>query len=186
MLVILLISLIIFRPRIEYFQKIQNVSNLLLDTIVGKNKSNIAFFVGESFHAKINMTHGLSLPKMKGEELLISFSFFMTKNNVLVNHVDEILNRLIEAGIEKYHSEYAKWIDIRPSKDEPEDTRRIFSLNDLEYGFVLWLAACLGSFLVFVYEINSLRLRRKLRVLIGLVDFLRLMRARMADYHDTW
>jgi hypothetical protein len=110
----------------------------------------------------------------------------MLKNNVLVNHIDEILNRLIEAGLEKYHFNYYDWVTVSRFDNEPEDTRRIFSLNDLEYGFVLWLAACLGSFLVFIYEINSLRLRRKLRVLIGLVDFLRLLRARMADYHDTW
>jgi hypothetical protein len=110
----------------------------------------------------------------------------MIKNNFMISHFEGIQTQLLETGFGKYHIEFAEWLDIKPHVEEKVDSRRIFALKDLEYGFVLWLAACFVSFLVFVYEINSLRLKRKLRVLIGLYDFLRLLRARMADYHDSW
>jgi hypothetical protein len=150
------------------------------------NSRKKAFFVSRSFHAEANETIELSLPRIMNEVFTIPTAFNMIKNNFMVNHFDGIQMQLLETGFGKYHIEFAKWLNLKPHVEEKVDSRRIFALKDLEYGFVLWLAACFVSFLVFVYEINSLRLRRKLRVLIGLIDFLRLLRARMADYHDSW
>jgi hypothetical protein len=151
-----------------------------------ENRTKYAFFVGKGYHAVLNETLGCSLSVMKNERIEAQASFSMPKNNFLVQHIDDMLNRFIETGIDKYHLNYGEWLDLKPFVEEIVDSRRILALSDLEYGFVLWLGCCFVSFLVFIYEINSLRLRRKLKILIGLVDFLRLLRARMADYHDTW
>jgi hypothetical protein len=121
------------------------------------------------------------------EVYTIRTAFNMIKNNFMISHFEGIQTRLLETGFGKYHTEYVEWLDIKPHVEEKVvQSKRIFSLKDLEYGFVLWLAACFVSILVFIYEINNLRLRRKLKILIGLIDFLRLLRARMADYHDSW
>jgi hypothetical protein len=57
-------------------------------------------------------------------------------------------------------------------------------------GLFLFLVAALVSILVFIGELISvfvwLKIKRKLGILIGLVDFVRVLRARMADYHDGW
>jgi hypothetical protein len=134
----------------------------------------------------LNVALGKSLPIMKNERFELQHAFIMPKNNMLESHIDDILNRFIETGIEKYNMDYGDWLQSKPFIPETIDPRRILALSDLEYGFVLWIGCCFASFLVFIYEINSLRLRRKLRTFIGLVDFLRLLRARMADYHDMW
>jgi hypothetical protein len=149
-------------------------------------KEKFAFFIGSGYHTKLNETLEDSLPRMKNERLEVKYAFSMPKNNMLIHHIDDILNRFIETGIDKYNMNYGFWLDYKPFVDEIVDSRRILALSDLEYGFVLWLGCCFASFLVFIYEINSLRLRRKLKIVIGLVDVLRLLRARMADYHDAW
>jgi hypothetical protein len=149
-------------------------------------KEKYAFLVGSKYHNYLNVTLGKSLPIMKNGKFKIQRAFIMPKNNILVHHIDDMLNRFIETGIEKYNMNYGSWLETKPFVEEIVDKRKILALSDLEYGFVLWLGCCFVAFLVFIYEINSLRLRRKLKILIGLVDFLRLLRARMADYHDTW
>jgi hypothetical protein len=145
-----------------------------------------AFFIGSGYHNHLNVTLGKSLPRMKNERFELQHAFIMPKNNMLESHIDDILKRFIETGIEKYNMDYGSWLETKPFVEEIIDKRKILALSDLEYGFVLWLGCCFASFLVFIYEINSLRLRRKLKIVIGLVDFLRLLRARLADYHDTW
>jgi hypothetical protein len=70
------------------------------------------------------------------------------------------------------------------------DSPKILSLKDLEYGFVLFLVAAALSIVVFIGELLSvqvwLKIKRNLRILIGLADFLAVLGARMADYHDGW
>jgi hypothetical protein len=145
-----------------------------------------AFFVSAPFHAELRQKYGRSLPIMQCRRMFVPTSYLMFKNNMLVNQVDDVLNRFTEAGIEKHIQDYFDWLTVKPHVEEVIDTRRILSMSDLEFGFVIWLVVCSASLVVFIYEINSLRLRRKMRTLIGLFDFLKLLRARMSDYHDTW
>jgi hypothetical protein len=177
---------LLFRPKIAYIGDEYEFQEHVHNQTRIPNSRKKAFFVNRSFHAEANQTVRLSLPRIMNEVFTIPTAFNMIKNNFMISHFEGIQTQLLETGFGKYHAQYAKWLDIKPHVEEKVDSRSIFALKDLEYGFVLWLAACFVSCLVFVYEINSLRLRKKLRVLIGLIDFLKLLRARMADYHDSW
>jgi hypothetical protein len=84
-----------------------------------------------------------------------------------------------------YLADIGLWFLFKNLEDEIKDPRKILSLSDLEFGFVLFLAAADVSILVFFGELLWqqlwLKLRRKLKILIGVFEFLRVLRERMRD-----
>jgi hypothetical protein len=138
-------------------------------------------------HSQFNATFHRSLAIMKNARLTKVFAFRFVKNHFLIKTLNHVISQLTPAGIPNYLADYGQWYLFRRlDEDVIEDSRRIFSLGDLEYGFVLFLGAATVSILVFIGELLSVQVKRKLEMMIGLVDFLRVLRARMADYHDGW
>jgi hypothetical protein len=127
---------------------------------------------------------------MKNARLTKAFAFRFVNNHFLMKTLNHVISRLNPTGIPNYLADYGEWYLFRRLVEGVVDSRRILSLNDLEYGFVLFLGAAALSIVVFFGELLSvqvwLKLKRKLRILIGIADFLRVLRARMANYHDGW
>jgi hypothetical protein len=136
-------------------------------------------------HANLNRTNNRSLPIMQNEKIRKSISFALMSNHMMLLPLNHLMSGLITSGIAQRLFDYDIWYQYRPVEYEIEDPRRILSLTDLEYGFVLWLVACLVSFVCFVCEL-SLKVKSELKNLIAMIDFLRVLRARMNNYHDTW
>ncbi|KAG5674050.1 hypothetical protein PVAND_004039 [Polypedilum vanderplanki] len=145
-----------------------------------------AFFISESYNKKLHKRFGKSLPKMKNEKLELYASLTLPRNHMMINHMFEILERYITAGIVIHNYESELWFDSILNIEEPIDTRRILALSDLEYGFVLYLIVSLFAILVFIYEINSFKLSKYLRNYFILIPFLRVLKVIIADYHDKW
>lgn len=61
-----------------------------------------------------------------------------------------VINKLIDTGIMKYFSDnfYIRKRKLPISKKEP----KILKLEDLSFGFNIWLCSCFLSFMVFVFE----------------------------------
>jgi hypothetical protein len=126
---------------------------------------------------------------MKGVKLTKEAVFPVTRNHFIFISLNDVISRLTPAGIPKYQADYGRWYYHRPLPEENTDTRRILSLIELNFGFVFFLAAAGLSLLVFFCELLWqiwLKMARKLKILIGLVDFLRVLNERMQDYHDRW
>jgi hypothetical protein len=127
---------------------------------------------------------------MKGEKIRKEKSFRMRKNHFMLGHLNHVISRFNSAGIAGYLADFGAWYLSRKLADEVKDPRRILSLTDLEFGFVLFLAAAGVSILVFFGELLWqqvwLKLSRKLKILIGVFEFLRVLRERMRGYHDGW
>jgi hypothetical protein len=68
----------------------------------------------------------------------------------------------------------------------PPKQPKVFDIGDLEFGFVVWLVACLISTIVFILEILIryliIKLRRGARNYIGLYLFWKLLRGRSKSY----
>jgi hypothetical protein len=141
--------------------------------------------VNAPVHAVLNKTFGCSLPIMHNEKMERILSIYMSSNNMLMVQLNQLVSRLVSTGIVKHHVDYGYWYMYRPVEDIIEDPRRILSLRDLEYGFVLWLFACLVSFVCFICELLWIGLK-KLHSLFQVSQFLRVLRSRMHDYHDKW
>jgi hypothetical protein len=165
-------------------------SNHYQGTLAGNDKEKFAFLVHELIHSQLNATFKKSLAIMKGSKLKIEVVIPVSRNHFIFDPLNHVISRFTPAGIPKYLADYGRWFYFRPLPEENTDTRRILSLIDLEFGFVLFLAAAGFSLLVFFGELLWqqiwLKMARKLKVLIGLVDFLRVLNERMQDYHDRW
>ncbi|KAG5670248.1 hypothetical protein PVAND_000525 [Polypedilum vanderplanki] len=148
-----------------------------------ETNEKFAFLVDSDFHAYLNTTFCQSLTKMENEKLTKMTSYFMFVNNILLHELNDIINRLVPTGIAQHLSDFGLWSLFRPIAEEFRDPRRILSLNDLEFGFVLWLIACLISLVCFIFEISYVKTKPLLKKLIGLIGFYRLLRIRLNVVH---
>ncbi|KAG5672996.1 hypothetical protein PVAND_003077 [Polypedilum vanderplanki] len=165
---------------------IEDFNNLYIDSVRGHIKEKFAFFLNNDIHSMYNTRVEDSLALMKNEKITKPTAYKALSNNIFLLHLNYFLDQLIPTGIVNHLLDYGMWYLNRPRDPEIIDPRKILSMNDLEFGFVIWLMACFLSFLAFLYEIISLNFKRKFKMLIGLIDFLRVLRVRMADYHDKW
>ncbi|KAG5671297.1 hypothetical protein PVAND_001502 [Polypedilum vanderplanki] len=173
------------RPRIQFVQGREFVVTYEL-VINQKINTKFAFFVKKQNHIFFNSTFKNSLPTMQNEKLTKMIAFSSYGNNVLMSQIKEVINKLIPSGIPKHLNDYGLWYLFRPVDVEIEDPRRVLSMSDLEFGFVIFLVALAFSIVVFLCEIVSLSVKRRLRKLIGLYEFVRIIRERLKDYHDKW
>ncbi|KAG5671218.1 hypothetical protein PVAND_001427 [Polypedilum vanderplanki] len=172
-------NLIILNETVQY-------SNLYEEALLEKSKIKYAFFVNEIEHASWNLTYKASLPVLENERLKKSIALSVFKNNILQHQMNEVIDRLIPMGILKFLSDYGRWYVNRPVDAEIEDPRKILSMNDLEFGFVIFLGALAFSIVVFICELLSLSMRRFLKNLFGLFEFLRVIREILKVYHNEW
>ncbi|KAG5667570.1 hypothetical protein PVAND_015547 [Polypedilum vanderplanki] len=152
----------------------------------GDTKSKYAFFASAYLHAILNSTFKDSLPIMKNERMTKKTHIYMVKQNVLTQAIDERINELMPSGILQHESDYGMWYLHRPVDVEIPDSRRILAMSDLEFGFVIFLGFLGLAIVVFICELHALYVRRELKKLLGLYEFMRVIRERLRDYHDRW
>ncbi|KAG5679491.1 hypothetical protein PVAND_009055 [Polypedilum vanderplanki] len=156
------------------------------DVLNGIEKTKYAFLVKSELHAILNGTYQKSLPIMKNERITKQDSITMIYYTFISQPINDIINDLIPSGILQHENDYDLWYRIRPVDVEVKDPRRILSMTDLEFGFVIFLGFLSLSIVAFICEILSLSVRRQLRKLLGLYEFIRIVRERLKDYHDRW
>ncbi|KAG5679482.1 hypothetical protein PVAND_009047 [Polypedilum vanderplanki] len=163
----------------EYFSLYEAALNF--DT-----KSKYAFFVNTHIHAILNSTFKNSLPVMKNERITKQSTISMIERTFITQLIDDTINKLMPSGILQHENDYSMWYMHRPVDVEVKDPRRILSMFDLEFGFVIFLGFLGLSIVVFICELHALYLKRQLRNLLGLYEFIRVIREKLKDYHDRW
>jgi hypothetical protein len=123
---------------------------------INDDSEKLAFLVLESDIQIDNAMLGFN-PKILNERFIgTTVSIGIGRNNFLFHLVDGILSRLISVGIpqhlKKFHTEVILRIKSRmaPIRDGVKDS---FTLEDLDYGFVIWLIASAISIFVFFFEL---------------------------------
>jgi hypothetical protein len=113
-----------------------------------------------------------------------SFALKMHKHGILTGLLLDVVSEYLQTGIlqmlyDKGHERLTTF------SDNPPDPEPVFTLKDLEYGFVLYLGACGICIVVFICE--KMKVKRCLWVFIenclGLVLFLLEMKKIMKGYH---
>ncbi|KAG5679167.1 hypothetical protein PVAND_008757 [Polypedilum vanderplanki] len=173
-------------PQIENITDFNEFLRSYEAALNGDTKSKYAFFVDTHVHATLNISFKDSLPIMKNEKMTKSASITMFRHTFITQPIDETINELIPSGILQHENDFGSWYYYRPVDVEDEDPRRILSMFDLEFGFVIFLGFLGLSVVVFICELNGLFVKRQLRKLFGLYEFLRVIRERLKDYHDKW
>jgi hypothetical protein len=104
----------------------------------------------------------------------------MSKTSEVFLGFEELFQQLISSGIPTYLE--ARDYPLYFYKEDPSEPQ-VLSIEDLSFGFIVWLIACCVSTLVFVLEIFhkfiSVNFKIFARKVIGLLIVLRWIRNRM-------
>lgn len=103
------------------------------------------------------------------EEILnpIEYSVCVNSNNFFSAMNQKVMNALISAGIPQYFINFYTKFDLRPILIPKKDPK-VFNVDDLMFGFIIWLVACGISITVFVMEVVFVFIRN----CIGLIYLL--------------
>jgi hypothetical protein len=129
-----------------------------------------------------------SFPNVMKQTLTSEFlGLSLYKNNFISHTTIKTMKRLIEAGIPQrsYNFLYVYLLD--PQIPPPDKSPKVFTLDDLSFGFIIWLYACAIAACVFVAELaihyiySALKLI--LRELSGLYLFLKILNRQLKIFH---
>ncbi|KAG5670881.1 hypothetical protein PVAND_001113 [Polypedilum vanderplanki] len=160
--------------------------NLYQSSLEGETNSKYAFYMSNELYMFLKSRFKTSLPILENEGATKTFSYIIQKNSIIGSQINEIIDRLIEAGIAKQVYEHGLWYNYRPVDDEIEDSRRILSMSDLEFGFVIFLGVLSVSIMVFICEVSYIFLRKQFIEFLGLCEILRAIYVRLQNYNDRW
>lgn len=153
--------------------------------VLNGSLKKFAFLVSDTTHNRLNKTFDTSLPIMQEERSSSGISIKFSSPIFHEFHRREAF-RLVASGIPKFLHEHGTWSVYRPVEEEIEDPRKVLTIQILEFGFVVWLIAVVPAIFVFFCEVLFTFLKRKIINLAGLIEFLKLLRAKLENYHDVW
>jgi hypothetical protein len=90
------------------------------------------------------------------------------KNSFIYDTISQIMHKLVPAGIPQYLIKYHEFNMFKVFVPVTLSSLRVLGLQDLEYGFVLWLGACGISTFGFLLENLWFKFRSFLRNCLGL------------------
>lgn len=76
----------------------------------------------------------------------------MLRNNFLFKQTENVVQRFTQMGIMQHILEYHIWICNRPIITIEENDPKVLTMDDLEFGFIIWLTVIFVSILGFLFE----------------------------------
>ncbi|KAG5671281.1 hypothetical protein PVAND_001486 [Polypedilum vanderplanki] len=174
------------RPKFLMLMNITVFFDLYKRALDGETKSKYAFLTNDFEQRTWKRFFNGSLPIMENEILSKPLAITSPLNNILQYQLNQLIDRLVPSGILNHLVNYGEWYLNRPIYIEPKDSRRVLSMSDLQFGFVIFLGFMSLPIVVFICELHVLYVRRQLRKLLGLYEFVRVIKERLKDYHDKW
>jgi len=104
---------------------------------------------------------------------------FVRYNSFIFENLNNMFERIIPVGIPMYLENYHTWMLYKKYESVSGKDPTVLTLDDLGFGFILWLGACGISIFGFFMEILRFKLRKVLRNLIGLWIFLKILLLRL-------
>lgn len=150
----------------------------LFELRINDSSAKMAFFMHEDLKAEIAHQMGVTGIKLKENLMTNSVCFVIGSNNFIFELAETVIERFIQAGIVKYLFEFQGSL-----KEAVDDEPEVFSLNDLSFGFFIWLVACSVTLIVFACEVAIFWARiagkKLVQNIIGLIYFVRLLKQRL-------
>lgn len=113
----------------------------------------MAFFLEDIQYSILNSICNGAAAKLKNFKLDAQISVLYTKRNSFIyKTLSQLMDKIVPAGIPQYLIKYHEDVVYKPFVPKIGNEPRILNISDLEYGFVLWLAACGVSFIGFLLE----------------------------------
>lgn len=105
---------------------------------------------------------------------LVGFSICVPKNNFFTVMNQKVMNALISGGIPQYLIDFYTNFELRPMLIPRKDPK-VFDIDDLMFGFIIWLVACLISITAFLIELIVFYVTN----FIGLIWFKNLLKSKI-------
>jgi hypothetical protein len=102
------------------------------------------------------------------------------RNYFLIKALDQTLIWLFNAGIIEHIYQIDKVKNFIVDSYEMERNLKIFSMDDLSFGFVVWLVSCAASCLAFLIEMNMTIVDKFRLKIVGLILLILLSRQRLS------
>lgn len=119
-----------------------------------------------------------SIGKMSGAELqeeflTIQIGLALPNNHFMYELLEESIRLLMPSGVLRHDRDFYKSSVCYKTINEIFIKRpKILSINDLEFGFVIWLVACGFSITAFVIEVSYVYLKYTIMQITGLIYLL--------------
>lgn len=99
-------------------------------------------------------------PPIMMKEKLQTFHYGVAvmKNNFIYHLTEDVMSALIEAGIPQYFLNYIEDVVLKELLADPIELKK-FGVEDLTFGFVIFLGFCALSVLIFFLEIIYSKIR---------------------------
>lgn len=138
-----------FRPHIEELNF--NAFHVFF-TQLSNPDSNIAFIQNSPTFQILKSVLKENLEIMTKQTILIRhFGTSSYRNNFMFNLTEEVTQYLIQAGIPQYMRQYVTNFHFHLRKESRRP--KVFKIEDLQFGFEVWIVACGVATGVFVVEV---------------------------------
>lgn len=97
----------------------------------------------------------------------------MVRNHFLFEMTEEVIDRFIPMGIIQHSYEFHVWMHDRPGYPEKISNLKILGLEDLSFGFNIWIVTCTISVFGFLCEFLIYKMKKLMDFLIGPLFFIR-------------
>jgi len=136
-----------------------------------------------------SLCNGTLVPVKNFRMDLISAGLGMTRNSFLWPIFDDVMKKLIPSGILQHLLELYGHFMYEKYDWSPEQLPRILTLDDLAFGFILWLTACgisiagfVAEFFGFLFHDGCKALVSWIKDFIGLIFLLFLIKNRLKEF----
>lgn len=102
---------------------------------------------------------------MKSKIRTDKFGIATMRNNFIYKATEETMSALVENGIPQYFLKFIQKVILKEKPADPNEPKN-FSVEDLEFGFVIFLLSCAASSVIFLLEVFVFYGGRVLRVLV--------------------
>ncbi|CAG9810472.1 unnamed protein product [Chironomus riparius] len=141
------------------------------------SSAKLAFFIDNGqYSTYASMCHGtaIELRNFKSDTSLITL--FTTHRSIIHKHLSATLDKVIPAGIPQYLFDYYKSLLFKKFDRIEDKSPKVLAVDDLGFGFVLWLCACGISVVGFLLELMTLRMRMSIHNFVGVFGILEVLK----------
>lgn len=136
----------------------------------------LAFYADENNLLEMNMDCQCSNRILNEILATVQIGLAVDKNHFLFDLIEDTLQKIIPFGLVNHFIDLHKWILYRQDKDVSESEPKVLAIQDLSFGFVVWLISCIFAIAGFIYEISKFKGRRSIKELSGLIAILLFLR----------
>lgn len=162
--------MLIYSPKIIYLPS-QFDFDAIFEDQIQNSSAKLAFFCEERLYHEFTYKFGKTGFMMKDRLYSTTGGVSLIANNFFLRLLEKGMRNLIPSGIPQHSMEYhsAYWIRrLGNFKKNPQ----VLKIEDLSFGFLIWIGSCGISVAVFMLETINVQLRKFLQLARGLLGVL--------------